>query len=158
MVLHQVKNWQNWKMQGCFMQFLRLIFVRKLQGALPPDPTRGVAPWIPTGGLLWPPGPHFSADFSILNSRACILVQNPQCVPDYLYLQVAMASLFTSWIIVKQLNEIVCSGWCRVRCAGHAVQPWGHQQPGRVLPTGGHGQPDVHPKQIKTKKSKHNKK
>ena len=31
MVLHQVKNWQNWKMQGCFMQFLRLIFVKKLQ-------------------------------------------------------------------------------------------------------------------------------
>ena len=31
MVLHQVKNWQNWKMQGCFMQFLHLIFVKKLQ-------------------------------------------------------------------------------------------------------------------------------
>ena len=26
MVLHEVKNWQNWKMQGRFMQFLRLIF------------------------------------------------------------------------------------------------------------------------------------
>ena len=40
-------------MQGCFMQFLRLIFVRKLQlqGASPLDP-------------------HFSADFSILNSHA----------------------------------------------------------------------------------------
>ena len=34
-------------MQGCFMQFLRLIIVKKLQG------------------------PHFSADFSILNSHAC---------------------------------------------------------------------------------------
>ena len=58
-------------MQGCFMQFLGLIFVRKLQGALPLTPIRGVAPWTPTGGLLQPPGPHFSADFSILNSRTC---------------------------------------------------------------------------------------
>ena len=69
------------KMQGCFMQFLLLIFVKKLQlqGASPPDPhlghcpwtpTGGVAPWTPTGGLLRPPGPHFSADFSILNSHA----------------------------------------------------------------------------------------
>ena len=41
------------------MQFLRLIFVKKprLQGASPLDPT---------GGLLRPPGAHFSADFSIL--------------------------------------------------------------------------------------------
>ena len=31
MVLRQVKNWQNWKIQGCFMQFLRLVFVKKLQ-------------------------------------------------------------------------------------------------------------------------------
>ena len=42
MVLHQVRNWQNWKMQGCCMQFLRLIFVKKLQlqlqGSSPPDP------------------------------------------------------------------------------------------------------------------------
>ena len=71
MVLHQVKNWQNWKMQGCFMQFLHLIFVKKLEGASPRDPIWGVAPWTPTGGLLQPPGPHFSADFSILNSHAC---------------------------------------------------------------------------------------
>ena len=61
MVLHQVKNWQNWKMQGCFMQFLRLIFVKKLQ----------LCPLTPTRGLLQPPDPHFSADFSLLNSHAC---------------------------------------------------------------------------------------
>ena len=65
MVLHQVKNWQNWKMQGCFVQFLRLIFVKKLQ----------LRPLTPTGGLLRPPDPHFSADFSILNSHACIIVK-----------------------------------------------------------------------------------
>ena len=61
------------KMQGCFMQFLHLIFVKKLQlqGALPPDPHWGCCPWTPTGGLLRPPGPHFSADFSIFNSHAC---------------------------------------------------------------------------------------
>ena len=38
MVLHQVKNW---KMQGCFMQFLSLISVKKLQLKLQgasPDP------------------------------------------------------------------------------------------------------------------------
>ena len=37
MVLHQVKNWQNWKMQGCFMQFLRL-FLLKSFSFPPPDP------------------------------------------------------------------------------------------------------------------------
>ena len=57
MVLHQVKNW---KMQGCFMQFLRLVFVKKLQ----------LRPLTPTRSLLRPPDPHFSADFSILNSHA----------------------------------------------------------------------------------------
>ena len=71
MVLHKVKHWQNWKVQGCFMQFLHLIFVKKLQGASPPlTPTGAVAPWTPTGGRRRPPGPHFSADFSILNSHA----------------------------------------------------------------------------------------
>ena len=60
MVLHQVQNWQNWKMQGCFMQFLHLIFVKKLQ----------LRPLTPTRGFLRPPDPHFSADFSILNSHA----------------------------------------------------------------------------------------
>ena len=46
MVLHQVKNRQNWKMQGCFMQFLRLIFVKKLQlqRASPPDLHQGRCP------------------------------------------------------------------------------------------------------------------
>ena len=66
MVLHQVKNRQNWKMQGCLMQFLHLIFVKKLQLQ------RAIAPWTPTGGVLWPSGPHFSADVSILNSHACM--------------------------------------------------------------------------------------
>ena len=76
MVLHQVKNWQNWKMQGCFMQFLGLIFVKKLQLQLHPlTPTGGIAPWTSTGGLLRPPGPHFSADFSILSSHACWVIQ-----------------------------------------------------------------------------------
>ena len=74
-VLYEVKNWQNWKMQGCFMQFLRLIFVKKLQGALPPDPhggvapwtpTGGVAPWTPTGGLLRPQPPTFQLTFPFL--------------------------------------------------------------------------------------------
>ena len=27
----KVKNWQNWKMQGCFMQLLRPVFVKQLQ-------------------------------------------------------------------------------------------------------------------------------
>ena len=31
---------------------------------------RGLHPLTPTGGILQPPGPHFSADFSILNSHA----------------------------------------------------------------------------------------
>ena len=42
------------------MQFLRLLFVKKLQ----------LRPLTPTRGLLRPPEPHFSADFSILNSHA----------------------------------------------------------------------------------------
>ena len=81
MVLHQVKNWQNWKMQGCFMQFLRLIFVKKLQiqlqGASPPHPHRGRCPldphWGPSAAPCPPPHPPppFSADFSIFNSHAC---------------------------------------------------------------------------------------
>ena len=59
------------------MQFLRLIFVKKLQGASPPDSTGGGggALWTPTEGLLRPPAPHFSADFSILNSQAWYLVR-----------------------------------------------------------------------------------
>ena len=45
------------KMQGCFMQFLRLIFVKKLQlrGLRLLTPTGGVAPGPPPGAL--PPGP-----------------------------------------------------------------------------------------------------
>ena len=39
-------------------------------GASPPDPHRGRCPLDPSGGLLRPPGPYFSADFSILNSHA----------------------------------------------------------------------------------------
>ena len=72
MVLHQVKHWQNWKMQGCFMQFLRLIFVKKLQlqGAKPPDPHQGCCPLDPHWGPSATPRPQFSADFSILNSHA----------------------------------------------------------------------------------------
>ena len=68
------------KMQGCFMQFLRLIFVKKLQlqGASPPDPHRVCCPWTPTEGLLRPPGPHFSADFSILNSHAWEIFNLPK--------------------------------------------------------------------------------
>ena len=73
MVLHQVKNWQNWKIQGCFMQFLRLIFVRKLQGASPSDPHWECCPLDPHWGSSAAPSPHFSADFSILNSHACLL-------------------------------------------------------------------------------------
>ena len=42
------------------MQFLRLIFVRKLQ----------LRPLTPTRVLMRSPDPHFSADFSILNSHA----------------------------------------------------------------------------------------
>ena len=59
-------------MQGCFMQFLRLIFVKKLQlqGSSPPGPHQGRCPLDPHWGLLRPPGPHLSADFSILNSHA----------------------------------------------------------------------------------------
>ena len=41
------------------MQFLRLTFVKKLQLRL----------LTPTRGLLRPPDPHFSADFSVLNSH-----------------------------------------------------------------------------------------
>ena len=67
MVLHQVKNW---KMQGCFMQFLHLIFVKKfqlqLQGTSPPDPHRGRCPWTPTGGLLRPQAPTFQLTFPFL--------------------------------------------------------------------------------------------
>ena len=48
------------------MQFLRLIFVKKLQGFRPLTPTRGVAPWIPTEGLLRPPGPTFQLTFPFL--------------------------------------------------------------------------------------------
>ena len=126
MVLHQVKNWQNWKLQGCFMQFLRLIFVKKLQGASLPDPHRGrcpldphwglsaappgaLPPGPPLGGFLRPPGPHFSADFSILNSHvwyhmdlcSCsssrpawlvlLLHWQVQCLKFFLWLQAAMS-------------------------------------------------------------------
>ena len=53
MVLHQVKNW---KMQGCFMQFLRLVFVKKLKGDLPPDLHWGRCPldphWGPSAGKI----------------------------------------------------------------------------------------------------------
>ena len=60
-VLHQVKNWQNWKMQGCFMQFLRLVFVKKLQlqlqGVSPPDPHRGCCPLDPHWGPSAAPRP-----------------------------------------------------------------------------------------------------
>ena len=67
------------KMQGCFMQFLRLIFVKKLQlqGALLPDPTRSVAPWTSTGGRRRPPGPHFSADFSTWYRLGGLVVRRP---------------------------------------------------------------------------------
>ena len=60
------------------MQFLHLIFVKKLQlqlqATLPPDPHQGRCPldphWGPSAAPR-PPGPHFSADFSILNCHAC---------------------------------------------------------------------------------------
>ena len=65
MVLHQVKNWQNWKTQGCFMPFLRLVFVKKLQ-------LQGASP-------STAPSPHFSADFSIRNSHAWYLHRTLCC-------------------------------------------------------------------------------
>ena len=79
MVLHQVKNWQNWKMQGCFMQFLRLIFVKKLQGAggaLPPEPPLGAfcGPQAPTFQLTFPfliPMPA-RAHYCLLSSAALV--------------------------------------------------------------------------------------
>ena len=61
MVLRQVKNWQNWKMQGCFMQFLRLLFVEKLQ--LQPQ-----APTFQLTFLFLIPMP-VSAFWSIFHSR-----------------------------------------------------------------------------------------
>ena len=68
MVLHQVKNWQNWKMQDCFMQFLRLIFVKKLQ-LRPQDPNCG-----PSAA----PRPPLFSWLSILNSRACLYTTAPK--------------------------------------------------------------------------------
>ena len=65
-VLHQVKNWQNWKMQDCFMQFLRLIFVKKLQlqGALPPDSHQEYCPLEPLrGAFCGPQAPTFQLTF-----------------------------------------------------------------------------------------------
>ena len=61
-------------MQGSFMQLLVLFLLESFRGLCPVTPTRGVAPWTPTGGLLQTPGPHFSADFSILNSHTCIII------------------------------------------------------------------------------------
>ena len=60
MVLHQLKNWQNWKIQSCFMHFLRLIFVKKLklQGASPP--------WHPLGTFCGPQAPTFQLTFPFL--------------------------------------------------------------------------------------------
>ena len=77
------------------MQFLRLIFVKKLQLQLQGV---GIAPWTPTGGRLRPPGPHFSADFSILNSHAwvfCVFVH------IFLIIEVRVSVLFENLIIMK---------------------------------------------------------
>ena len=60
MVLHQVKHWQNWKMQGCFMQFLRLIFVKKGSAS------EGFAPWPPLEAFCDPQTPTFQLTFPLL--------------------------------------------------------------------------------------------
>ena len=49
------------------MQFLRLIFVKKLQGALPPDPHWGRCPLDPHWGpSAVPPAPTFQLTFPFL--------------------------------------------------------------------------------------------
>ena len=54
-------------MQGCFMQFLHLIFVKKLQGALPPDPNWGHCPLDPPlGTFCGPQAPTFQLTFPFL--------------------------------------------------------------------------------------------
>ena len=77
MVLHKVKTGKTGRCKAVLCSFYVLFLLKKLQlqlqAASPPDPHLGRCPLDPHWGtLLRPPGPHFSADFSILNSHACI--------------------------------------------------------------------------------------
>ena len=139
MVLHQVKNWQNWKMQGCFMQFLRLIFVRKLQGALPPDPPPGaLPPGPPLGAFCGPKAPTFPLTFPFLipvpDSIFCnLMLLNEATATETLLFQeawnmVACLVESESWIylllsVEAYLREV--KSQCLANAAGVASIPTG---------------------------------
>ena len=151
MVLHQVKNWQNWKMQGCFMQFLHLIFVKKLQlqGALPPGPPLGTCcnPQVPTFQLT-----------SILNSHAWYFVAGVETSWKLwgwlVYFWLIWAAYGSVWCYSDDCGGERCShnrklqpwtpNWCSGMCTRTHVQPCIHAPTHMLTHTGTHTHTRLH--------------